>query len=111
MTSMTVIICCILLLFTSNISAELFHHRDVRQVGYGYNNNGYNSGYDNNRYDTAGYASNGYSNGYGSNGYNNNQYDQMPMTTTSSSYLKNGLKGAAVGALAAGAYTWWKNGK
>uniref|UniRef100_A0AC34FBL5 Uncharacterized protein n=1 Tax=Panagrolaimus sp. ES5 TaxID=591445 RepID=A0AC34FBL5_9BILA len=110
MTSTTVFVCFMLLLFTSNISAEIFHHRDVRQVGYGYNNGYNNNGYDSNRYDT-GYGTNGYNNGYGNNGYNNNQYDQMPRTTTSSSYLKNGLKGAAVGALAAGAYTWWKNGK
>uniref|UniRef100_A0AC35FGU9 Uncharacterized protein n=1 Tax=Panagrolaimus sp. PS1159 TaxID=55785 RepID=A0AC35FGU9_9BILA len=130
MTSRTVIVCYMILLFSSNVSAELFHHRDLRQVGYGYgyndDNNRYNNvynnrydnrygnnGYDSNRYgyDTA-YENNGYDTGYGNNGYANNQYDQRPITTTTEqSYLKNGLKGAAIGALASGAYTWWKNGK
>uniref|UniRef100_A0AC35F693 Uncharacterized protein n=1 Tax=Panagrolaimus sp. PS1159 TaxID=55785 RepID=A0AC35F693_9BILA len=63
------------------------------------------------------YDSNGYNNGYNSNGYNNgygNNQNGMfynPPTTTRASYIKNALKGAGLGALASGAYTYFKNGK
>uniref|UniRef100_A0AC34FDL7 Uncharacterized protein n=1 Tax=Panagrolaimus sp. ES5 TaxID=591445 RepID=A0AC34FDL7_9BILA len=57
-----------------------------------------------------------YGNAYDSNGYNNNNnYGNgmyyNPPTTTRSSYIKNALKGAGLGALASGAYTYYKNGK
>uniref|UniRef100_A0AC35GHG4 Uncharacterized protein n=1 Tax=Panagrolaimus sp. PS1159 TaxID=55785 RepID=A0AC35GHG4_9BILA len=67
-----------------------------------------NSGYDSHHHND--HHNNGYNNGYNGNGYGNGMY-YNPQTTTRASYIKNALKGAGLGALASGAYTYFKNGK